>query len=514
NYSSYGRLAVHSDGYIGHWFDGVEDFAIIGNAPSGTQFVDLFVDASPSAGTTLPSGPNLVLNPSFENGDTSWSVWGGGSIVSNNAHEGSFSLIAVAEGGAEQIITGLSPNTSYTLTAYAKSSNGTSNAVIGVKNHGGSQKTASTTNMTYQLVTVLFTTGSTSTSATIFGFNPTNNAVYFDNFNLTDGTVTKYAPIVALTAPSNGTDYSELQQVLIVASASDSDGSVSSVEFFINELSVGTDYNSPYSINWTIPAYGSYEITAKATDNDGLSTTSSVVSITATSANLVLNPSFENGDTSWSVWGGGSIVSNNAQEGSSSLIAVAEGGAEQIITGLSPNTSYTLTAYAKSSNGSSNAVVGVKNHGGSQKTASTTNMTYQLVTVLFTTGSTSTSAKIFGYNSTNNTVYFDNFHLAKSPLISARFMNEIERDELLYNFKIYPNPASSNLTLEVKNLDIEQDTYVRLYDLTGRCVLSQFLNLYEGSNQVNLSLHSMQKGTYMIRLQFQHEYIQKRLIIK
>ncbi|MCL8009527.1 T9SS type A sorting domain-containing protein, partial [Gelidibacter japonicus] len=53
NYSSYGRLAVHSDGYIGHWFNGVEDFTIIGNAPPGTQFVDLFVDASPNAGTTL-----------------------------------------------------------------------------------------------------------------------------------------------------------------------------------------------------------------------------------------------------------------------------------------------------------------------------------------------------------------------------------------------------------------------------------------------------------------------------
>ena len=86
------------------------------------------------------------------------------------------------------------------------------------------------------------------------------------------------APTVTITSPGNGSTYEEGTSVTITANASDTDGSVQSVEFFNGTSSLGTDTSSPYSISFNATA-DSYSLTAVATDNDGASTTSSIVSI-------------------------------------------------------------------------------------------------------------------------------------------------------------------------------------------------------------------------------------------
>lgn len=68
----------------------------------------------------------------------------------------------------------------------------------------------------------------------------------------------------------------------ISADASDSDGSITQVEFFVDGNSIGTDSSSPYAVDWTV-AVGNSEITAVATDNESASTTSSIVNITGQS---------------------------------------------------------------------------------------------------------------------------------------------------------------------------------------------------------------------------------------
>lgn len=87
-------------------------------------------------------------------------------------------------------------------------------------------------------------------------------------------------PSVSITSPSNNSSYNQGTSISIGANASDSDGSVSSVQFFVNGSSIGGDSSSPYSKSWTPSSPGSYTITAVAEDNDGSSTTSSAVSIT------------------------------------------------------------------------------------------------------------------------------------------------------------------------------------------------------------------------------------------
>jgi len=88
------------------------------------------------------------------------------------------------------------------------------------------------------------------------------------------------APTCSVTAPENGIHFDIPQSVTIVADASDADGSVVLVEFFVNGDSVGSDTTAPYSMEYMVPDNGSYEITARATDENGAWTNSSPVAFT------------------------------------------------------------------------------------------------------------------------------------------------------------------------------------------------------------------------------------------
>jgi hypothetical protein len=88
------------------------------------------------------------------------------------------------------------------------------------------------------------------------------------------------APTVTLTSPANNSSANAPATIAIAATAADADGTVSKVDFYNGSTLIGTDATAPYSYNWTNVAAGSYAITAKATDNSGASTTSSVATVT------------------------------------------------------------------------------------------------------------------------------------------------------------------------------------------------------------------------------------------
>src|SRR5262249_15814384 len=85
---------------------------------------------------------------------------------------------------------------------------------------------------------------------------------------------------VSITSPSSGTSFTAPANMTITATASDSDGTVSKVDFYANGSLIGTANASPYSFSWNNVAAGSYSLTAIATDNQGAVTTSAPVSIT------------------------------------------------------------------------------------------------------------------------------------------------------------------------------------------------------------------------------------------
>ena len=105
---------------------------------------------------------------------------------------------------------------------------------------------------------------------------PAANTTYTANF--TDiGPVVNQPPSVALSAPSSGVRGTAMT---LNATASDSDGTVSKVEFFDGATRIGEDMSSPYSLSWTPATAGVHSLTARATDSDGATTTSSARSVT------------------------------------------------------------------------------------------------------------------------------------------------------------------------------------------------------------------------------------------
>jgi hypothetical protein len=93
-------------------------------------------------------------------------------------------------------------------------------------------------------------------------------------------------PTVAITAPANGASFTAPAVVNITANAADADGTVASVEFFVNGVSIGVVTTAPYQTNWT-SVIGSASITAKATDNKGAVTTSAPVLINIADPNAL-----------------------------------------------------------------------------------------------------------------------------------------------------------------------------------------------------------------------------------
>jgi len=94
------------------------------------------------------------------------------------------------------------------------------------------------------------------------------------------------APTVSITAPLDATSFTAPASITIEATAADAGGSITKVDFYNGATLLGTDNTSPYSYTWTGVAAGSYVITAKATDNSLLATTSSPVNITVNAPNL------------------------------------------------------------------------------------------------------------------------------------------------------------------------------------------------------------------------------------
>ncbi|MFD2024361.1 ThuA domain-containing protein [Promicromonospora aerolata] len=83
-------------------------------------------------------------------------------------------------------------------------------------------------------------------------------------------------PEVAITSPEAGVEL-EHGRTEVTADATDAENTVSQVEFFVDGTSIGVDDTAPYAAAWDVTADGYYELTAVATNDRGLPTTSRVV---------------------------------------------------------------------------------------------------------------------------------------------------------------------------------------------------------------------------------------------
>jgi YVTN family beta-propeller protein len=122
------------------------------------------------------------------------------------------------------------------------------------------------------------------------------------------GNVGVSAPISATIAASNrppsvtmtttAASYVAPAALTLTATASDSDGTVSRVDFYEGSTVIGSDSANPFTLAWTASSARTYVFSAVAVDNQGAATTSASVSITITAptrpSTAVFEPSADN----------------------------------------------------------------------------------------------------------------------------------------------------------------------------------------------------------------------------
>src|SRR5690606_8178195 len=82
------------------------------------------------------------------------------------------------------------------------------------------------------------------------------------------------APVVVLSLPGEGTVVRPGFGTTVGVEAADPDGASEQVECFADGVSIGVAENPPWNMQWTNVEAGEYQLTAVATDDDGLTATS------------------------------------------------------------------------------------------------------------------------------------------------------------------------------------------------------------------------------------------------
>lgn len=91
--------------------------------------------------------------------------------------------------------------------------------------------------------------------------------------------VVNQPPRVTISSPGAQSSVIMNSRTTLVADPTDVDGTIDTVEFFVNGASIGSSTKSPFQISWTPSASGEVELTAKATDNGGATAFSPVVTV-------------------------------------------------------------------------------------------------------------------------------------------------------------------------------------------------------------------------------------------
>ncbi|HVV05374.1 MAG TPA: Ig-like domain-containing protein [Puia sp.] len=104
----------------------------------------------------------------------------------------------------------------------------------------------------------------------------TTDIAGISGLTIVSGQTSGSAPTVLVTSPSTGVTLPEDANVTIAANASESGGSISHVEFYLDTVKIGDDSTAPYSMPWIASDPGSYAIKARAIDGFGNTSTSTV----------------------------------------------------------------------------------------------------------------------------------------------------------------------------------------------------------------------------------------------
>lgn len=119
-----------------------------------------------------------VADPGFESGGLGpWSAEGAASVTTTLAYDGRFAATFTGSGnGVFQVVSNLTPNTTYTFTGQLRSGSSGEPVYIGAKDFGGTEISVPVNSTKWQQASVSFTTGPSSTSALLYFFKNSGSA--------------------------------------------------------------------------------------------------------------------------------------------------------------------------------------------------------------------------------------------------------------------------------------------------------------------------------------------------
>ncbi|HON08313.1 MAG TPA: Ig-like domain-containing protein, partial [Verrucomicrobiota bacterium] len=79
--------------------------------------------------------------------------------------------------------------------------------------------------------------------------------------------VKNQSPIVTLNSPTNNAYYVGPKSIVLDANATDPDGFVVRVDFYVDDVLIGSATNAPYNVQWQNPTVGTHIVKAIAIDN-------------------------------------------------------------------------------------------------------------------------------------------------------------------------------------------------------------------------------------------------------
>ncbi len=166
---------------------------------------------------------------------------------------------------------------SVTVSAQATGGGGT---VSRVEFYSGSQLILSDSSAPYTFTLTAQSLGNYSIYARVY--NSLGQSA--DSEPVSFSVVNNLVPTVALSAPDPAGTYNAPANITLAAQASDSDGSIASVSFYNGSTLLATVQSAPYVFNWSGVPSGSYQLSARATDNAGGVGTSAALQITVSPA--------------------------------------------------------------------------------------------------------------------------------------------------------------------------------------------------------------------------------------
>ncbi|MDB5257060.1 MAG: hypothetical protein JWM14_1755 [Chitinophagaceae bacterium] len=364
-------------------------------------------------------------------------------------------------------------------------------------------------------------TGTPTTNAT---YNFTIRATEYDNTYADKAftiTIAGVSPTVSISSPANNATFTAPASITINATAAETGGTISKVEFYNGTTLLGTDLTSPYSYAWNSVTTGSYSLTAKAYDNQSpvVNTTSAAVNVTVT-APLAPVVSISSPANNASFTAPASITINATASETGGTISKVEfyNGTTLLGTDLTSPYSYVWTSVATGT-----YALKAKAYDNQSTVVSTTS---SVVNITVTAGGTCTApvwVSTTAYTSGMTVQYLGIKYIANfwtqgdtpsthnggagsgQPWTSqgtcnSRLDNSPSNVESTTSLSVYPNPVTNASVIAVE-LSADDEVEIYLSDLSGK-IISKVVSgsLSEGTHLIKIDHSMLLPGTYLVNM--------------